>query len=337
MFQIGENIVLKKTFNNTSLKQEKVTVLSPARLHLTALNPNKMIMEKLGGCGMGLALDFNNIISVEALPSSDNDIIYHSKTAVIKHCLIIMRKLFNSNIHFKVTVKFDENMQEHCGLASNSMLSNAIIYGINCLFRNPLSKEDLIEILDNNFVEEKDGFLVRDICTGIAHSTCSLGGLCIISDNGKLIKKFDFPTNYKVFLIKTNKVNNLTNIKTQENIVDLLRKFDRNTFTKSYMILNELIPALNKNNFDVLFKQNHIFQHFDDYQNILNYYFINDLPTSKVLSNFENIPNSMSGLSTNAKFLYVISSDTKLIEKICIENNLDFNIYSVNNNGVHII
>ena len=55
------------------------------------------------------------------------------------------------------------------------------------------------------------------------------------------------------------------------------------------------------------------------------------------MSNFENIPNSMSGLSTNAKFLYVISSDTKLIEKICIENNLDFNIYSVNNNGVHII
>lgn len=49
MFQIGENIILKKTYSNVSISHEKVSVLSPARLHLTAMNPNKMILEKLGG------------------------------------------------------------------------------------------------------------------------------------------------------------------------------------------------------------------------------------------------------------------------------------------------
>lgn len=261
----------------------------------------------------------------------------HTKKAVIEHFLIIMRKLFNSNVYFKVCVNFDKNMSEHCGLASNAMLSNAVIYGVNYLFGNILSKEELIEILDDNFVEEQDGFLVRDICTGIAHNVCSLGGLCIVSDNGKLIKKYDFPSNFKVFLIKTSKVNSISNIKTQENIVDLLKKYDNNCFEKSYKILNEIIPDLNKNNFSKLFKYNYIFQHCNDNKNVLDYYFINNLPVREVLLNFENVPNVMAGLSTNAKFLYVICSDTEFIKDICVKNNLDFNLYSINNNGVSII
>ena len=113
--------------------------------------------------GIGIAPDIQNTISIEALPSATEDIVLHSKVAVIKHFLIIMRQLFNSNIHFKVTVNFDKNMNEHCGLASNSMLSNAIVYGINYLFGNVLGKNELVQILDDNFVEEQNGFLVRDI------------------------------------------------------------------------------------------------------------------------------------------------------------------------------
>lgn len=287
--------------------------------------------------GIGIALDMQNTISIEALPNATEDIILHSKVAVIKHFLIIMRQLFNSNIHFKVTVNFDKNMNEHCGLASNSMLSNAIVYGINYLFGNVLDKNELVQILDDNFVEEQDGFLVRDICTGIAHNVCAFGGLCIVSTNGKLIKKFDFPSEYKVFLIKTSKINNIDNIKTEESIVDLLKKYDTNTLEKSYAILNELIPALNTNDFTKLFKYNYDFQHFNYDKNILDYYFINDLPVRNILSNFENLPNVMAGLSTNAKFLFVISSNVDLIKDICIKENLKFDIYSINNNGVHTI
>ena len=108
--------------------------------------------------GIGIVPDIQNTISIEALPSATEDIVLHSKVAVIKHFLIIMRQLFNSNIHFKVTVNFDKNMNEHCGLASNSMLSNAIY-----LFGNVLGKNELVQILDDNFVEEQNGFLVRDI------------------------------------------------------------------------------------------------------------------------------------------------------------------------------
>lgn len=45
----------------------------------------------------------------------------------------------------------------------------------------------------------------------------------------------------------------------------------------------------------------------------------------------------MAGLSTNAKFLFVISSNVDLIKDICIKENLKFDIYSINNNGVHTI
>ena len=287
--------------------------------------------------GIGLSLDLKNIITIEYLPNENKDFIFHHKKAVIEHCLIIMRRLFNTSAHFKVEVQFDENMSEHCGLASNSMLSNAVLYGINHIFGDFLTKEDLIEILDNNFVEEHDGFLVRDICTGIAHNVCSLGGLCIVSDNGKLIKKFDFPDIYKVFLIKTSKVYHISNIKTEESIVELLKKYDTNIYERSYKILNEIIPDLNKNNFSSLFRYNHHLQHVDNTKNILDYYFINDLPVSQVLLAFENLPNVMAGLSTNAKFIYIISSDIELIKKICIKNNLNFNIFSINNNGIDTI
>ena len=337
MFKIGENIILKNIYTNIPIKSQKASVIAPARLHLTAMNPSKMILEQLGGGGIGLALDFKNIITIEYLPNSTEDIIIHTKKAVIEHFLIIMRKLFCTNAHFKVKVQFDKNMCEHCGLASNSMLSNAIIYGVNHIFGDFLSKDELIEILDNNFVEEQDGFLVRDICTGIAHNVCSLGGLCIVSDTGKLIQKFNFPENYKVFLIKTSKVNHITNIKTEESIVDLLKKYDTNTYEKSYKILNEIIPNLNKNNFEPLFQYNHFLQYIDNTRNISNYYFINDLPVHNILLNFENISNAMVGLSTNAKFVYIISPNTNLVEKICIKNNLNFSIYSINNNGITII
>ena len=285
----------------------------------------------------GLALDLKNIVTIEYLPNECKDIILHDKKAVIEHCLIIMRKLFNSDAHFKVEVEFDKHLNEHCGLASNAMLSNSIFHGVNYIFGNFLSKEELIEILDNNFVEEHNGLLVRDICTGIAHNVCSLGGLCIVSDNGKLIKKFNFPSNYKIFLIKTSKVNKMSNIKTEESIVDLLKKHDTNIYEKSYKILNEIIPDLNQNNIESLFRYNHQLQHVDNTKNISDYYFINDLPVSKVLLNFENLPNVMAGLSTNAKFVYIISSNIELIKKICIKNNLNFSIFSINNNGIDTI
>lgn len=49
MFNIGENINLKNNYKNISLKSSHVSILSPARLHLTAMDPQKMILEKLGG------------------------------------------------------------------------------------------------------------------------------------------------------------------------------------------------------------------------------------------------------------------------------------------------
>ena len=129
----------------------------------------------------------------------------------------------------------------------------------------------------------------------------------------------------------------MSNIKTEESIVDLLKKHDTNIYEKSYKILNEIIPDLNQNNIESLFRYNHQLQHVDNTKNISDYYFINDLPVSKVLLNFENLPNVMAGLSTNAKFVYIISSNIELIKKICIKNNLNFSIFSINNNGIDTI
>ena len=58
MFKIGENIILKNTYSNVSIKNTKISVLSPSRLHLTAMNPNKMILEQLGGRWDWLSLRF---------------------------------------------------------------------------------------------------------------------------------------------------------------------------------------------------------------------------------------------------------------------------------------
>ena len=336
MFKIGENIVLNKFYNDVKVKNNIVNVLAPARLHISIMNPYNMILEKLGGGGIGLALNLNNIITIEVIENNE-DIIIHEKKAVIEHFLIIMRKLFNSNIHFKVSVQFDPNMKEHCGLASNSMLSSAIIYGVNHIFGDILTKYELVEILDNNFVESHENFLVKDICTGIAHNTCFFGGLCIVSADGKLINKYNFPEYYKIFLIKADKINKKDNIKTEQNIVQLLQQYDNNTYLKkSYIILNHIIPDLDKNNFDSLFKYNYTFQHYNNEKNVLDFYFINNVSVRNFLLEFEKIPNVMAGLSTNAKYVYIISKNTELIKDICSDKKIKYSLYSVNNNGVAI-
>lgn len=337
MFNIGENIILNKSYNNTIIKNQKATVISPARLHVSIMNPHNMILEKLGGGGIGIALDSKNIIEIEVIESNE-DIIVHSKKAVIEHFWIIMRKLFNTNIHFKVTVKFEKNMKEHSGLASNAMLSTGIIYGVNFIFGNILTKYDIVEILDNNFVEEHNGGLVRDICTGIAHNTCCFGGLTIVSGSGKLIKKYDLPNYLKVFLIKVDKKKHTNNIANEKNIVDLLKTYDNDShFEKAYMILNEIMPDLDRGSIDNLFKYNYIFQHFNDELNVLDYYYINDVPVRNVLKEFEQIPNVMTGLSTNAKYLYAITVNDESIKELCKNNRLNYLTYSVNNLGVSII
>lgn len=337
MFNIGENIILNKTYNNIKIKNEIATVQVPARLHVSIMNPHKMILENLGGGGLGLGLDMNNIIKIEVIKSNE-DIIEHSKKAVILHFLTLMRKLFNVNTHFKVTVKFDNAMKEHCGLASNATLSIAIMYGINYIFGNILTKTEIIEILDNNFAEEENGMLVRDICTGIAHNTCCLGGFNIVSDNGKLIKKYDMPNNLKVFITKIDKKKNINNISNEKNIVDLLKEFDKNSYLqRSYIILNNIIPDLDRGNIESLFKYNYQFQHFNDEVNVLDYYFINDIPVRTILKKIECIPNVMAGLTTNAKYLFAITTEIDVVKKICEENNLLYAIYDINNSGVKII
>lgn len=337
MFRVGENIKITKEFIGIKPKYNKVRMLAPARLHLTIMDPSYMKIGELGGGGIGVALNLNNIIEMETI-EGDEDIIENTKKAVIQHLLIVIRKIFNTNIHFKINIKLDERMKEHCGLAWNAMISNAIIYGVNYIFGSPLSKKEIVEILDNNFVEEKEQMLVRDICTGIAHNVCCFGGLCIVSNEGKLINKYNMPEDYRAIIIKTEKNNNCSNIETEINILKLLQKYDlENSYKKAYTIINEIIPALNENNIEKLIKCNNEFHNYESYKKILDYYNVKNQTAKEIIDIFKSIPNIMYGLSTNAKYVYLITKEPKDIIDICTKNEINYDIYSINNNGVNII
>lgn len=335
---MGENLIIKKVYSNAKIKYKRVKVCSPARLHITAMNPNKMILEKRGGGGIGIALNSNNIIEIEIIDEKE-DIIEYNKKLVILHFLNIMREIFKTDVHFKIKVNLDYRLEEHIGLASNAMLSTAVVYGVNYIFGNILTKTEIVEILDNNFVEQCGDTLVKDICTGIAHNVCVLGGLCIVSENGDLIKKYDFPIDFKIFMIKTSKRNNYkSNIETEKNVVELLKMFENMYFfQKSYYILNEIMPSLNRGRMEKLFKYNREFQHYNSEENVIDYYFVNNESTRNILLELDEIENSMVGLSTNGKYIYIITENEEEVKRRCKEKGLNYTEYLTDNNGVSIL
>lgn len=324
---------------NTIKKSVKIRV--PARLHIDVMDIQNLNIGRVGGGGIGVAIDMSSYITIKVIESKE-DIINSKKDKLVKYILDLMREVSKIKEHFKVDCNFDTKLKTHNGMGSNAILQMGIAFGVNYIYDKPLTNHQLIEIIQKNYCEEEEKHIIKDVyCSGVAHNTIIFGGICFIDDKGKLIYSKKLPQNVKVGVVKATfgDIFNDKNVDKDDLIVNLRKENDINRYynIKDNIIRNKIIPDLKKDEYISLFKEVKEFAKFDDSNILSKICKINGISYNKFYNMIKNIPNLIFRVSSNSPYVCIITDCIKGIKEICDDNNIDLNIYDVNNKGIEVI
>lgn len=330
---------MKKDDNN--IKKKKVILKVPSRYHLDVMDIQKMDLKRVGGGGIGVAINMHCLITIEIIEEND-DIILSKKKTLIKYYLDLMREVLNIKKYFKVSGEFDKRYGSHNGMGSNAMIQTGIVYGINYLCGEPLSNSELITLLQKNYYEEENGEITNRVyCSGVGNNTILFGGLCFIDENGKLIYSKNIPSNFKLITIKASFENIFENqnIDKDEVVVNLRKKNDVNRYfrVKNKIIRNKIIPDLKNEDYSSLIEQMKEFSMFDDSFVLSQKCKINKITYEDFYNCVKDIPNLIMRVASNYPNVCLITNDVEKVKNICKKYKIDFSIYDINNSGIEII
>lgn len=165
------------------------------------MNIQKLEEGKVGGGGIGIAIDCKLNMSVEIIDSK-TDIIESIKPNLMKFYIELLRNYLKFDERFHVICKADNELKTHGGMGSNALVQLGISYAINYLMGNPLTESKLIKLLQDNYFEEENGIVTNHVfCSGVAHNTVIYGGVCFVSDEGELIYSKKLPGDVEIGLV----------------------------------------------------------------------------------------------------------------------------------------
>lgn len=201
LFIAGKNLWIEdKWRRSASPKSSMVKVCSPGRLHFSVFDFFAMRPPLPGGGGIGISTSTVNTtlqICIEPGPQTVN---YCSIPATFKH----IRSLFCTLIGFddeKLGIKLEEKIQyQHSGFGSNVTGNTALFFGLNYLFGNPFSPNEIYKILTHNYVENDENSnnkVYFGYDTGIGEAAVLFGGFVLTDVKGKFVGRIN-PTTYVV-------------------------------------------------------------------------------------------------------------------------------------------
>lgn len=117
------------------------------------------------------------------LSGTSDEIPYNEKNLVYKAAKLF---LDHTNLNGKISIHIEKNIPVSAGLAGGSTNAAGTLYGLNKLFNEPLTKEDLHKLCET---------LGSDL------NVCLEGGCLLATSRGEVIQKLPF-TNSSVSLIK---------------------------------------------------------------------------------------------------------------------------------------
>lgn len=330
---------MKKKGNNYFNKE--VIVKVPSRIHLDVMNIHKMNINKVGGGGIGIAISMCTYIKIKIIDNK-RDVIIAEKEKTASHILNLIRERLNINYKFKIICKLDERIKLHSGFGSNAIIQTGIVVGVNELLGKPLTDEEIISFIQENYYEESNNKITKEVyCSGVAHNTIIHGGICFIDEEGKLIYCKHVPNNYRVMIIKGDYYNLYENNQEDKDklIVNLRKNNDVNNYylEKDNMIRKNIIKDLKENNFTSFIKGMKEFSKKDDSRIISKQCKINKLTYDKLVNKIKGIDNTIIRISSNSPHIYIISCNIDDIINICEKYNIEFDIYCIENDGIKII
>lgn len=321
-------------------KAKKVYVTVPARFHMDVMDIQKLEESKVGGGGIGIAVDCKLNMSVEII-DNNIDIIESIKLNLIKFYIELLRNYLKFDLRFHVICRPDNGLKVHGGMGSNALLQLGITYAINNLVGNPLTQIELINFLLDNYFEEEKGIITNHVfCSGVAHNTAVYGGICFVSAEGRLIYNKKLPKNVAVGLVKVeyNDIFNNENIDKDEIVVRLRKNRDKKQGlrNKENIIKNIIIKDLKNNSYKSFIQAMKTFSKEDDSVALSKDYKINGLIYENFCKVIENIGNTFVRISSNSPYIYIVTDSIKEIKKVCHNYKINIKQYQVDNDGIQI-
>lgn len=171
---------------------KSIKVKTPAKINLTLeiLNRRPDGFHDLQSIMQTISL--YDYITINAEPSSvtqitlsgtSNAIPYDSKNLAYKACALFLEKIEGN---FKIHIHIEKNIPIEAGLAGGSANAAGVFYGLNKIFNNVFTSDELIE-------------LCAQIGSDVAF--CLFGGTSLATSRGEILKKVDTPS-IKLLLIK---------------------------------------------------------------------------------------------------------------------------------------
>lgn len=322
-------------------KNKKVIVEVPARFHMDVMNIQKLEEGKVGGGGIGVAINWKLNMSVEIIDSK-TDVIKSIKPNLVQFYIDLLRNHLNFNERFYVECKTDNNLKTHSGMGSNALVQIGIVYAINYLMKKPLNEKNLIKLLQDNYCEEENGIVTnRVFCSGVAHNTMIYGGVCFVSEEGRLIYSKKLPEEVEIGLVnaKTDEIFETENMNKDEIIIKLRKDRDRKKGIKNKknIIENIVIKDLKNNKYKTFIKEMKKFSKEDDSVALSQKYKINKLQYKEFCEIVENIGNTFVRISSNSPYIYIVTDSLEKIKEACQKYDIDIKKYKIDNKGIEII
>ena len=175
----------------------KIKVNCPAKINLTLEVVNKRddgfhniksIMHTISLFDYLTIEAHKSTVSDIRLSGNSSEIPYNEKNLVYKACEAFLQK---SGINAEIDIYIEKHIPVSAGLAGGSTDAAGAIWGLNEIFDNPLTKDE-----------------IHNLCAmlGSDLNVCLEGGCILAQGRGEIIKKLDTEINYPITLIKPKRL-----------------------------------------------------------------------------------------------------------------------------------
>ncbi len=248
---------IKGKISHTKLHFQKVKVEVPARLNAMVFDttsltgPQKKFVYTAGELLFAVKLYTNAFVEIDT--TSMGKIIIHNsshRVAIIRHTALIMKKAikFKHSIRIHAYNTFD---YVHCGFGSSAALQYSVAIAINTIFGNPISQDDLICYLAQNYGEEvknDPNKLIHVQSNGGMGAAAFYGGVSALAGESAIIFNKKIPTTFRIVIgipRSYERLDAVTLMRKEEALFNQMKKSAKTSAQQiAWNVVHQLLPAL---------------------------------------------------------------------------------------------
>ena len=334
LFDPGDNQVFHCVPKRTSPRIQSLGVRFPGRIHITPIDCNRFNFGKPGGGGIGFAVELNNELHVRL---ADKDVVISEPIhqPLLHHYLILLKRLFLFDGSLEVRCQISDPMRQHSGLGSSVAIATAFMQGVNVLFGCPLSYEEIRQLVAANFIEVCQSRLARGLETGVGTYVILNGGFAIIADEIVPLYSTTMLNGLQVVLVQPKIQRPETD---RPESLDMLQRsllLDSSyRYTRSYRIVMDIVPALNRRDLQSVGDIVWDFQFSGTHQSMIQAYEDGGIEIIKIMTLLRQVGGIIVGMSSVGPTIYAICEDTTDIVGAVSEAKLSYCLTRVSSSGV---